>query len=61
MIPTFIFTETCGSAVLIISAKTYEDAWENLEELVKDTEEWRCEARKQAILKALELCQKKKS
>jgi len=26
MIPTFIFTETCGSAVLIISAKTYEDA-----------------------------------
>lgn len=43
MIPTFIFTETCGSAVLIISAKTYEDAWENLEELVKDTEEWRCE------------------
>lgn len=43
MMPTFIFTETYGSAVLIISAKTYEDAWENLEELVKDTEEWRCE------------------
>lgn len=40
---TFIFTQKCGDAVITLSATDFEDAQTILNELVKDTGEWRVE------------------
>lgn len=46
---TYAFAEKNGSAGLILSADTQDEAWDTLKSLVKDPEAWRLDYTSPAI------------